>query len=112
VITFTLRLEVSPESLDQVHGTLQSLVGPVRAQPGCGATRLQRNLDEKMGLTFVSEWRSRADLEQHLTTPAFRKVLAVMELASEPPTVEIDELGNRWGFELVEEILGARPVPD
>jgi hypothetical protein len=31
-----------------------------------------------------------------------------MELGSGPPIVEIDELGQRWGFEFVEELLGAK----
>ena len=105
VITFRLRLAVAPESSDEVTATLQSLVGPVRSQPGCSSTRMLKELDEDIVLTFVAEWRERPDLERYLRSSAFRKILAVMDLASERPTVEIDELDQRWGFEFVERVL-------
>lgn len=35
-----------------------------------------------------------------------RVVITVIELASAPPEVEIDDVASRRGFELVEEILG------
>jgi quinol monooxygenase YgiN len=84
---------------------LRSLLGPVRAQPGCSATRLLRDLDEETALTFVEEWRALPDLEGHLRSAAFRKLLAVMELASEAPEVEFDEVTSRSGLELVEAVL-------
>ncbi len=106
MITFRLRLVVAPERRDEATAALLSLVGPVRAQPGCSATRMVKDMDDGNILAFRSEWREKADLERHLKTPAFHRILAIMELASEPPVVEIDELGRRWGFEFVEEALG------
>jgi hypothetical protein len=60
-------------------------------------------------MTWVEEWRSVDEFEQHLRTPAFRQILAVIDMASGPPEVAIDEVASRRGFELVEEILGAGP---
>jgi quinol monooxygenase YgiN len=111
VITLKLRLVVTQQRRDEVAAVFQSLVGPIRAQSGCTATRFLSELSETGAFTFVEEWRERLDLEQHLRTPAFRKILATMELASEPPTVEVDELGTRRGFEFVEEVLGTRALP-
>jgi len=113
VLKLRLRLDIEPRSLDEVTQALRSLVGPVRAEPGCCATSLLRDLDDPGAVTFVEEWRSREDLQRHLGSPAFRKILAVMELAARAPTVEIDEVSSRRGFDLVEELLGhGRPEPE
>jgi len=106
MLRFELDLSIDSPSLDEATLVLRSLVGTVRSEPGCGATRLLRDLDDPGHLTFIAEWRSRADLQRHLGSAAFRKILAVMELASREPVVEIDEIASRRGFDLVEETLG------
>jgi quinol monooxygenase YgiN len=100
----------APAHVDESVATLRSLVGPVRAEPGCSATRVQRGAGEGLQLTWVSEWRGAEDFEQHLRSPAFRQILAVIEMAEGPPTVEIDDVKSRRGFELIEEILGRAPA--
>jgi quinol monooxygenase YgiN len=99
-------MEFAPQTVEEAVQTLRSLVGPVRAERGCCATRLERDVDDGAVVTFVAEWRSSEDFEQHLRAMAFRRILALMELAAGAPTVEIDEISTRRGFDLVEEILG------
>jgi quinol monooxygenase YgiN len=96
----------SAESFDEALSVLRSLLGPVRAEPGCSATRLLSDVDADGALTWVEEWRSSADFERHFGTPTFRSILAVMDLAVARPEVEIDEVASRRGFEFVEENLG------
>jgi quinol monooxygenase YgiN len=95
----------TPQTGDEAVATLRSLVGPVRAESGCTATRVQKDAGESLELTWVSEWRGTEDFEQHLRAPAFRQILAVIEMADGPPKVEIDDVNSRGGFELIEEIL-------
>jgi len=106
VLSFRLRMTFSPQALDETRGVLRSLVGSVRAEPGCRATRLLRDMDDDATLTYVEEWRGREEFELHLRSRAFRRILAVIELAAGAPTVEIDTVPTRRGFDLVEEILG------
>ena len=109
MLTFRLNMVFSQETQDEAASVLRSLVGPVRSEPGCNATRLLRCTRDDHGLTWVEEWRTEEDFERHLRAPAFRQILAVIELAEAPPAVEIDEIASRRGFELVEEILGVAP---
>lgn len=109
MLTFRLHMEFSHEAQDEAASVLRSLVGPVRSEPGCNATRLLKCTGNDHGLTWVEEWRTEEDFERHLRAPAFRQILAVIELAKAPPVVEIDEVASRRGFELVEEILGVAP---
>jgi quinol monooxygenase YgiN len=104
-----LHMDFTPQSCDEAAAALRSLVGPVRSEAGCSATRLLRSTEDGCGLTWVEEWRGIEDFERHLRGPAFRRILAVIELASGPPEVEIDDVNSRRDFELIEEILaGAR----
>ena len=83
------------------------VLGPVRAEPGCIATQLLVDADDDSALTWVEEWRDIGDFELHLREDSFHRIVAVIELASGPPVVEIDDVSSRRGFELVEEILGS-----
>jgi len=110
MLSFRLHMEFAPHTCDEAAGVLRSLVGPVRSEPGCSATRLLRSISDGCGLTWVEDWCDVARFEQHLRGAAFRKILAVIELAAEPPEVEIDDVSSRRGFELVEEILERNPA--
>ena len=106
MLTFRLRMWFTPQSGDEAAATLRSLVGPVRSEPGCSATRINQGVGESSDIEWASEWRSIDDFERHLRAPAFRQILAVIEMAKGPPDVEIDDVNSRRGFELIEEILG------
>jgi quinol monooxygenase YgiN len=110
VLRLRIYMEFGPQTCHEAAAVLRSLLGPVRAEPGCSATRLQRDTEEGCGLTWVEEWRSVEDFERHLRAAAFRRILAVIDLAARRPVVEIDDVASRRGFELVEEILGLTPT--
>ncbi len=110
MLTFRLHMVFAPRSCDEAAAALRSIAGPVRAEPGCSATRVQQDTDGSCGLTWVSEWRSVEDFERHLRGSAFRQIVAVIEMAEGPPEVEIDDVNSRRGFELIEEILSRSPT--
>lgn len=105
MLTLKLHMDFTSQTCEEAAGVLRSLVGPVRAEAGCSATRLMKDTEDGCGLTWVEEWRGVEDFERHLRGAAFRRILAVIELAAGPPAVEIDDVASRRGFELVEEIL-------
>ena len=61
VMRFGLRMVFSAESHDEAVSVLRSLLGPVRAEPGCSATKLLMDVDRDSSLTWVEEWRSAVD---------------------------------------------------
>lgn len=105
MLTFRLHMEFTPQSCDEAAAALRSLVGPVRAEPGCSATRLLRDTEGGSQLTWVEEWCDVEDFERHLRAPAFRQIVAIIEMAAAKPVVEIDDVTSRRGFDLIEEIL-------
>jgi quinol monooxygenase YgiN len=108
MLRFRLALDFDQRGLNQGTQTLRSLVGPVRAEPGCCATRLMTDMNDGYAVTWVEEWGSWEDFERHILAPTFRRIVAVMELAAQRPSVEIDEVSERHGFEMVEEVFSQR----
>lgn len=110
--TITLRMAFEGATRAEALRVLRSLVGPVRSHRGCLATRLMQDVDDERTVTWIERWRQREDHEHHLRSDAFRRLLAVMDLAAEPPLFEVDEVSRRHGFELVEEMLGGTASRD
>lgn len=106
MLTLRIHMEFTQQTIEEAAVVLRTLIGPVRSEAGCSATRLSLNADNARQLTWVEEWRGREDFERHLRDTDFRQILAVIELAAGPPVVEIDDVVSRQGFELIEEILG------
>lgn len=106
MLRFRLRMEFTPDVIEEALQVLRSLVGPVRAEPGCTATRLLMDVGDPHAITFVAEWQEPRNLQQHLSGASFRRILATIELAARAPSLEIDEVSSRRGFDLIEEELG------
>ncbi len=92
----------SPISRDEHQpGDRMAVLG---AQPGCAGSRLLRDVDDDGVLVYLEQWGSRELLERHLRSGYYRKLLAVMEMASEPPEIRFDTISERRGMGLVEEV--------
>ena len=112
MLKLRLRMEFRPETLDQAAAVLRALLGPVRAEEGCHATRLLRDADGTCGLTWAEEWSGMNEFKRHLGGSAFRQIVAVMELAAVKPEFEVDDVSSRRGFDLVEEMLEVTQADD
>lgn len=110
MLRFRLQMRFESQACDEASSVLRSLVGPIRAESGCIETRIQKDTEKGCAFNWVEEWKSIQDFERHLRSPAFRQILAIIEMAAEQPVVEIDDVSSRRGFELVEEILGVTPM--
>jgi len=54
----------------------------------------------------VEEWESQADLDKHIRTDDFRKILAVMDISNEPPEIKFNTVSKTVGMEFIERIRG------
>jgi quinol monooxygenase YgiN len=97
-------MSVSSEKRDDVIRTLRLAMGPTQARLSCISCRLYQDVDDENLISFVQEWDSREALETHIRSNDYRNVLAVMELASEPPEIKFVESLKTNGMELIEEI--------
>lgn len=106
MIVAILRMSVSSERRDDAIRTLRLIMGPTQALLSCISCRLYQDVDDENLISFVQEWDSREALETHIRSDDYRYVLAVMELASEPPEIKFVESLKTDGMELIEETRG------
>jgi hypothetical protein len=59
-------------------------------------------------LQFYEEWATSEDFAQHVQSDLFQRVLVGLELAVEPPEVEIEMISGRRGMDLIFELRGVR----
>jgi quinol monooxygenase YgiN len=106
MIIASLRMSVSPEKRDEALKTLRLVMGPTRAHLSCISCRLYQDVEDANLISFVQEWDSREAMAEHIRSKDYRNILAVMELASEPPEIKFVEALNTDGMELIEGIRG------
>ena len=101
MVTATFRVVVYPERRDDVLKTLRPLIGPTEVQPGCISCRIHQDVDNANILTLVEEWETQADLDKHIASDDFRRVLAVLDLSIKPPEIRFDGISQTAGIELI-----------
>ncbi len=106
MIAWGLRIHVSPGKRDEVRRIFRSLLEPTRVRGGCLACRAYQDTEEPGVLALIQEWASSDDLERYLRSDNFRKLVAVMELASERPEIWFDTIERRQGLERLSAGLG------
>lgn len=106
MIIVTLKLKVVPEKRWDVLKTIHTIIGPTMVQAGClhcGFYSSTQNDDE---LILLEKWESQVQLEIHIRSDEFRKIISAMETVIEPPEISFNNVASTEGMELVERILG------
>ena len=106
MIIVTLHLKVAPEQRLNVLKTVHAMIGPTTVQSGCLHCGFYSNTQNDDELILLEKWESREALERHILSDDFRKLLAAMETANEPPEISFNTPASTEGMELVEKLLG------
>jgi quinol monooxygenase YgiN len=101
MVLFTLRLQAPPEKRHEIVQTLRSVVGPTQAERGSAGCHIDQDLDDPNVLTLVEAWRQQADLDRHLASEDYRKLLAIMDMASAPPSVQLLAVLDEYGLDRI-----------
>ena len=59
-------------------------------------------------LTYVVTWETQEDLEEHLRSDRFRRLLPYIEMSREPPEVEFSTIDQVRGIEFMVEVLSSK----
>ncbi len=82
------------------------MIGPTTVQSGCLHCGFYSNTQNDDELILLEKWESQDALEKHLRSDEFRKILAAIETAREPPEISFNTVASTEGIEFVEKILG------
>ncbi len=80
------------------------MLGPTAVSAGCLGCRLYQDHDDINPFEWVEEWDTREDLDRHIRSDRYQRILEVLELADQPPLVRFDTISGSEGMELITEI--------
>jgi quinol monooxygenase YgiN len=104
MIASSLRLLLSETDFRKVISSLTPLIGWTRVQPGCRACRLLTDTEDPRALVLWEEWDTQDDLDRHLRSREYQRVLAAIDLSQDAPEIHFDAVETRGGFEVVEAV--------
>ncbi len=104
----TIRMTMPPKRRGEVLEIISSLAERSRFEPGCISCRVYQDVEIEPGIMLEQLWMSGEDLERHLRSEEFRKILLVMEMSLDPPEIRFDEISGSSGVETIEKARNAR----
>jgi len=108
----TVRMLIPPKRRGEVLDILSSLAERFRFEPGCICCRIYQDVEVEPMILLEQLWMSGEDLDRHLRSEEFRKVLLVLEMSSEPPEIRFEEVSRSTGVETIEKARKVLPGGD
>jgi quinol monooxygenase YgiN len=106
MIQATIRMVIAPHNRRQVVEILTSSAERTRIREGCLCCRIYHD-EQQEGVFMVEEvWKCQDDLDYHLLSDDYRRVLLVTEMALEPPEIQFKTISHSAGIELIERARG------
>ena len=91
-------LEKQSEALE----ILGSMIEQTQFEQGCVSCRLYRDVEDARVIMFEELWVSDEDVQRHLQSDKYHRVLLVVEMAEEPPEIRFDTIAHSTGVESIE----------
>lgn len=108
MIQASLRIVAPEKKREEILGVLSCLKGPAEATRGCRACRILQDAEDKNVLTYLVTWETQADLEEHLRSERFRRLLPYIEMSREPPEAAFSTIGQVRGIEFMVAVLSSK----
>jgi quinol monooxygenase YgiN len=106
MIISTVTIKAGSEQKEQVLEILFSVKGRTEGEAGCLGCRISQDIQNDHLLIYEEVWQGEENLNQHIRSDLYPKILAAMDLSSEPPKVEFSTVSRTQGMELIKEALG------
>ncbi len=108
VITSTIRITAPENPNGEIVRVLRSLIEPTRVNPGCISCGLYNDLHDPSVIIWVEEWNTQDDLERHLRSPQYKKILAAFDMSSSQPDMRFNTVVETQGMQLIAEARGRK----
>ncbi len=102
MIVGTIRILPLPDRRADVLEILQSIQGPVLAQPGCVACDIYEEQGPEHAVMLLERFDSEEAFLAHLRSEMYGRVLGALELSSHRPGIRFERVGASEGIELIE----------
>jgi quinol monooxygenase YgiN len=102
------RLTHGPEGPRDLLAALHSATTIPAGEPGCRSSSIWCETGPSGAVLLLEEWDSPRAMERHMTSPVFRRLLAVLELSRTPPEIRYVQGSLMRGVDWMTQVLGPR----
>ncbi len=106
MVCATVRLVVPFKHRAEVLEILASIAERARFEPGCISCRVYQGMEGEHVVMLEERWRSEEQLQAHLRSEEYRKVLLVAEMSVERPEIRFDLISKSTGVETIRKARG------
>jgi quinol monooxygenase YgiN len=99
MVELLVRLTAAPGRSKGLIQALRSVRGSLQLDGVCQGVRVASDVDDADVVWFCEEWPGIVEFEQHLRSPSFARLLAVVETAATPPWIECRVVSETRGLE-------------
>ena len=103
MVRSTIRMLIPREKQSEALEILRSMIEQAQFEPGCISCRLYRGVEDTRAIMLEELWMSEEDVQHHLRSDKYRKILLVVEMAAEPPEIRFDTITQSSGVETIEQ---------
>ncbi|MCP4494215.1 MAG: hypothetical protein GY820_43970 [Gammaproteobacteria bacterium] len=100
----TVELNCSAVRQPEIYKMIRSLIEPIKVQPGCISCNAYQLLDKPGKLLITQTWSSQQALEQYVSSPEYRKTLALIDLSEQFPEINFYSVSQTGGLEFIRAI--------
>ncbi len=88
MIRVVAHIIAKPDKISETRTLLEGFIEPTRKEKGCVLYELHQNTGDPTEFTFIEEWDSEDDLENHLQSRHIESAFStIAEICSAPPDV-------------------------
>jgi quinol monooxygenase YgiN len=99
-----------PGKRAEILSVLLCLKGPTEVAKGCRACWILQDAEDDHVLTYLVQWDTEQEIEEHLRSERFRRLLPYIEMSVEPPGIGFSTIDQVRGIEFLVAVLGSRPT--
>ena len=104
MVISTLRILPLAKQRRETLEILRSVRGPTQAHPGCMACRIYEEDGPEKAILYYERWTSWAAFQEHVRSELYRRVLAALDLSSQPPEVCVHHVSTTDGIDLLRQV--------
>lgn len=94
---------MSPRNAREALEVLRTLAERTRVEPGCISCRIYKDVQQEHTIMFEELWSSQEELQRHLSSTDYQRVLLVVEMAKGQPEIRFSVISHSSGFETIAE---------
>lgn len=101
LIRSSIRLRIPLNKQSEALDILGSVRKQTQFESSCHHVRIYRETHESEAIMIEEVWTSEEDLNRHLKSDAYRRILLVIEMATTAPEIRFDKIIQSSGIETI-----------